>query len=101
MRGIVDITIKVGRCRVTLMDVPYYRNEGYDPGCRTLTNGDPGYPPSDSYLVTVEWSAKEAVDAVVESLQDDGRHVPLGIERRAWRILDAIQEEVGAQVCGG
>jgi len=76
-------TEKDGKEIETVYEVEVYYS--YDPGCYTLSNGDPGYPPSEESILEVvrldgkkipekEWEARGFTKAVIEKIEDGACH---------------------------
>lgn len=92
--GTTELTIDLHDNEITLAEVPYTVEIDRDEGCRTYRNGDPGHPPTVSADVVLDWSMKDAVEAVETWFREDGRTVPDWVQRRARAIQEAITEEL-------
>lgn len=93
-QGTIDLTIDLFDEELHLTEVPYTVEVEQDAGCRTFRNGDPGVPPTVTADVTLDWSMKDAVEAVETWFREDGRTVPDWVQRRARAIQEAITEEL-------
>jgi hypothetical protein len=92
--GTVDITIDVEGNEVRLEEVPYSGSVESDPGCRTLSNGDPGYPSSSETHMDADWSQRDAVESVEEAILAQGGNVPVDLKKAGARLLRAIGDAV-------
>ncbi len=92
----VDVVIEVGYVEVLLREVPYTVDYSEcNPGRRTLTNGDPGYPSSGGAGVIISWSPREAADIVREEIRE--QYYGLSVDL-PFALLGIIREEVERKV---
>lgn len=61
----------------------------HDPGCRTLRNGDPGYPPSTS---VEEYTVYATQDGVTVKLDDDVAGVLFTHYDMQHKLMEAFNE---------
>ena len=100
MHGETAVTVVIEHMdrQFQIHEVPCSVSYGYDPGCRSHRNGDPGESPSEDFQFSCLMTEEEAIEVVTEEFLRSGEPVPPSLQKEGASILQAIQKEAYTRV---